>query len=130
MNNVIAFLRFVVKNDEQWYCGYVGVKDDSMLPHSEQSLLFDEYMENDILDKYIDVHGGITFDGKFNKKCYIVPITDIPADWYEYHIYGFDLNHAGDDDIKCDYEYAKAEVLKMKEQMETLIVERTSSTGE
>ena len=35
MNNVIAFLRLVGRDGKrQWYCGYVGVEDDSKIPHS------------------------------------------------------------------------------------------------
>ena len=37
MNNVIAFLRLVSHyGKRQWYCGYVGVEDDSKIPHSIQ----------------------------------------------------------------------------------------------
>lgn len=79
MNNVIAFLRLVGFDDKhQWYCGYVGVKDDSKIPHSIEgdSNMFDDYPNS--LDAQISVHGGITFDGKWEENTAIIPITDIP----------------------------------------------------
>lgn len=130
MNNVIAFLRLVsFDNKNQWYCGYVGVKDDSKIPHSIQADLnmMDNY--SDSLDAQISVHGGITFDGTWNETIPIIPITDIPKDWYNYHCYGFDCNHYNDKEIATDFEYAKKEVLNMKEQMERLIEHISPSTG-
>lgn len=131
MNDVIAFLRLVgFDKKNQWYCGYVGVKDDSKIPHSIQA---DLNMINDYdnsLDAKIYVHGGITFDGAWNETTPIIPITDIPKDWYNYHCYGFDCNHCNDEEIAMDFEYAKEEVLNMKEQMEKLIKHISSSTGD
>lgn len=124
MNKVIAFLRLVGFDDKnQWYCGYVGVKDDSKIPHSIQGDLnmLDDYPNS--LDSKISVHGGITFDGTWDMDTPIIPISDIPIDWYTYHYYGFDLNHLGDEPIATNFEYAKQEVLSMKIQMEELIAE-------
>ena len=131
MNNIIAFLRLVGYDDKrQWYCGYIGVEDDSKIPHSIQGDLdvFDDY--DNSLDAQISVHGGITFDGKWEENTTIIPITDIPKNWYKYHCYGFDLHHCDDEPIAMDFEYAKQEVLSMKEQMEKLIEHMSSSTGD
>ena len=60
MNKVIAFLRLVgFDNNHRWYCGYVGVKDDSMLPKSIQGSIdmLDDYSNS--LDAKISVHGGV-----------------------------------------------------------------------
>ena len=131
MNNVIGFLRLVGYDyKHQWYCGYVGIEDDSKIPHSIQGDLsiFDDY--DNSLDAQISVHGGITFDGKWKENTPIIPITDIPKNWYKYHCYGFDFNHCNDESIAMDFEYAKQEVLSMKEQMEKLIEHMYPSTGD
>lgn len=130
MNKVIAFLRLVtLTNDICWYCGYVGVKDNSMLPKSIQASIkmLDNYSNS--LDAKIFVHGGITFDGTWKMDTPIIPISDIPIDWYTYHYYGFDLNHCNDEIIATNFEYAKQEVINMKKQMEELIAELSPSTG-
>lgn len=108
------------------YCGYVGVKDNSMLPKSYQATTFEELESNpamEHLDDYIRVHGGITFNGVFPQETSIIPLTDIPEDWHTYHIYGFDLNHYDDNEtgISTNFDYAKNEALSMKQQMEELI---------
>lgn len=130
MNKVIAFLRLVSLDDNRrWYCGYVGVKDDSMLPKSIQGSIdmLDDYPNS--LDAKISVHGGITFDGTWDMNTPIIPLTDIPADWHTYHYYGFDVNHCDDEPITTDFEYAKSEALSMKKQMEELIAAVSPSTG-
>lgn len=130
MNNVIAFLRLVgFDNKNQWYCGYVGVKDDSKIPHSIQGdlTMLDNYPNS--LDAKISVHGGITFDDTWNETTPIIPLTDIPIDWYKYHCYGFDFNHCDDESIAMNFEYAKDEALAMKRQMEELIANGCPSTG-
>ena len=130
MNKVIAFLRLVTLDDNNyWYCGYVGVKDNSMLPKSVQGHIYMLNYYSDSLDAKISVHGGITFDGTWRIDTPIIPISDIPADWYTYHYYGFDLNHCDDKPIAMNFEYAKQEVLRMKIQMEELIAELSPSTG-
>lgn len=123
-------MRFVNNGIEKgWYCGYVGVQNASMLPHSVQGDIdmLDKYSES--LDSQISVHGGITFDGTWTENTEIIPLTDIPADWYTYHCYGFDVAHAGDEVIGNNFEYAKQEALSMKEQMEKLIATHSPSTG-
>lgn len=131
MNKVIAFLRLItLDNDNCWYCGYVGVKNNSMLPKSIQANInmLDDYSNS--LDVKISVHGGITFDGTWRMNTPIIPISDIPADWHTYHYYGFDLNHYDDKPIATNFEYAKQEVLNMKKQMEELIAHLSPSTGD
>ena len=123
---IIAFLRHIKTQGMNHYCGYVGVKDSSMLPRSFQASTFEEIdndPEYDCLDNNIRVHGGITFDGVFPKETPIIPLTDIPKDWNTYHIYGFDLNHWNDNEtgISTNFDYAKNEALSMKKQMEELI---------
>ena len=108
------------------YCGYVGVKDSSMLPRSFDASTFEDIEndpEYDYLDNSIQIHGGITFDGVFPQETPIIPLTDIPEDWYTYHIYGFDLNHINDEEngISTNFDYAKEQALSMKKQMEELI---------
>ena len=130
MNDVIAFLRICGLNNHTWYCGYVGVKDDSKIPHSIQGdlTMLDNYPNS--LDAQISVHGGITFDGTWKEITSIIPLTDIPVDWYKYHCYGFDFNHCDDDGpIAMNFEYAKSEALSMKRQMEELIANGCPSTG-
>lgn len=125
MNNVIAFLR-IVGVFGYHYCGYVGIKENDKVPRSLQG-----GGTGYTLDDEISVHGGITFDGHFNQENSIIPITNIPEDWYTYHCYGFDLNHYNDicSGINMDFEYAKKEVIRMKEQMEALLDRISPSTG-
>ena len=123
---IIAFLRHIQGHNMNHYCGYVGVKDSSMLPRSSQVSTFEDIEndpEYDYLDNSIRVHGGITYDGYFQKETPIIPLTDIPEDWHTYHFYGFDLNHYNDNEngISTDFDYAKNEALSMKQQMEELI---------
>ena len=132
MNNVIAFLRRIVRPGEEQlfhYCGYVGVKDASMLPLSSEGG-GDENQH--LLDDEIHVHGGITFDGRMNRFEDIIPLTDIPHDWYTYHIYGFDLFHHADieSDMSTNIEYAVLETIRMKVQIAALVDKMSPSTGE
>lgn len=102
-----------------------------MLPKCFQNSDFEETVNGKILlDDFIHVHKGITFIGKFDSSTSIIPITDIPSDYHTYYYYGFDLGHAGDEEIGNNYQYAKAEVLSMKEQMEKLIAKLSPSTGD
>lgn len=132
MNNVIAFLRLITRSHKGYYCGYVGVKDDSMLPDSIQANIAMTNSFDKALDDYISIHGGITFDGYFKENTSILPLTDIPIDWYKYHAYGFDLNHSRDnvEGISMNFDYAKEQALSMKEQMERLIEQLSPSTGD
>ena len=123
---IIAFLRHINHYGQNYYCGYIGVKDSSMLPKSYQGSTFEDVEDNpeyNYLDDNIQVHGGITFDGVFPQETLIIPLTDIPEDWHTYHIYGFDLDHNDDKKtgISTNFDYAKNEALSMKQQMEELI---------
>lgn len=132
MNNVIAFLRRIVRPGEEplfHYCGYVGVKDASILPLSSEG---GGDRNQHLLDDEIHVHGGITFDGRINRLEEIIPLTDIPQDWFTYHIYGFDLFHHTDIEsgLSTNIEYAILETLNMRVQIKALIDKMSSSTGE
>lgn len=133
-NKVIAFLRYINKSYDGYngyYCGYVGVKDNSMLPKCYQNGGINDIESNKVLlDDLITVHKGITFAAEFHCSTSVIPITDIPSDYNTYYYYGFDLGHAGDEEIGNNYQYAKAEVLSMKEQMEKLIAKLSPSTGD
>lgn len=130
-NKVIAFLRLVNIPYNSYFCGYVGVKDNSMLPKCFQNSDFEETVNRKILlDDLIHVHKGITYAGTCNCSTSVIPITDIPSDYHTYYYYGFDLGHFGDEEIGNDYQYAKSEVLNMKEQMEKLIAKLSPSTGD
>lgn len=131
MNNVIAFLRRIVRPGEEQlfhYCGYVGVKDASMLPLSSEGG-GDENQH--LLDDEIHVHGGITFDGRMSIFEDIIPLTDVPKNWFTYHIYGFDMFHHDDIEsgLSTNIEYAILETLSMKVQIEALIDKISPSTG-
>ena len=127
MTQVIAFLRRIATRDitgttYTYYCGYVGVKDASSLPNSYMNdiAVWDDY--DNSLNAKISVHGGITYDNTFRKNISIIPLTDIPADWYKYRCIGFDMNHLDDELIRNNYDFAKTETMKLKEQIEKLLV--------
>lgn len=65
------------------------------------------------------------------KKYPIIPISNIPDNWSDYHYYGFDLDHFGDDidGISVDFDYAVKETLNMQKQIEELIAQYVPSTG-
>lgn len=125
-HKVIAFLRHITSKNiynqpYSYYCGYVGIEDANSLPNSIQGSInmFDDF-ENS-LDNKISVHGGITYDNTFIKDVSIIPLTDIPANWYEYRCIGFDMNHFGDEAIRDNYDFAKAEAISLKEQIKKLL---------
>ena len=118
---VIAFLRKITLSPNSWYRGYVGFKNNPKIPNSMMSKvnIWDNY--EDSLDSKIDVHKGITYDGNFLETTSIIPLTDIPKDWYTYRCVGFDLYHFNDEAIALDFDYAKAEALHLKEQIEEML---------
>lgn len=125
-HKVIAFLRHITfkhiyNQPYSYYCGYVGIKDANSLPDSVQRniVMFDDF-ENS-LDNKISIHGGITYDNTFIENVSIIPLTDIPANWYEYRCIGFDMNHVDDEAIRDNYDFAKAEAISLKEQIEKLL---------
>lgn len=126
MTQVIAFLRHIttkgiISPSYSYYCGYVGIKDSNSLPDSIQrnTEMLDYY--DDSLDDKISVHGGITYDNTFRQNISIIPLTDIPADWYKYRCIGFDMNHCDDELVRNNYDFAKTETMKLKEQIEKLL---------
>ena len=77
--------------------------------------------DNLSLDNRVVVHGGITFDGQFGGAEEIIPITEIPADWWKYRIVGFDCAHFGDTEETCPFEFVREETMRLKKQIERLI---------
>lgn len=116
---MFAFLRKIRFNEKfHHYCGYVGVDDKSKYPISYNEALFGG--EEDYLENHIKVHGGITFSRTFDKNVEIIPLTAIPENWHEHFIYGFDLNHYGDEETGTskDFRFAKEQTLSLLNQLE------------
>ena len=88
-------------------------------------------MYDAIADK-LNVHGGVTFCNSFPKTTSIIPISNIPDNWHEYHYYGFDLTHFNDkiNGISTNFKYAVKETLAMQNQLEELIAQYVPSTGD
>lgn len=100
------------------YNGYVGIIDDAGVPLSRQGGC-EDYETS--LDNLVSVHGGITFDGKFDKGEEIIPLTETPADWWKYRIVGFDCASFGDTEENCPFEFVKQEALSLQRQIEEII---------
>lgn len=100
------------------YNGYVGIIDGDNIP-----LSYDNSNVNydNSLDARVEVHGGITFDDRLSKEQSIIPITEIPVDWWKYRIVGFDCAHLGDTEENCPFEFAKEEALRLQKQIEEII---------
>lgn len=126
----IAFIRpirYSNNADTHHYCGYVGVKNNSLLPKAYMDSSYDSESDEKCLDSIIDVHGGITFAGQFSdKKISIIPITAIPIDYLDYYYYGFDLNHSNDNETgkSVDFNYALQQTKLLKKQIDDLIKKR------
>ena len=101
------------------YNGYVGIIDGDSVPLSYQRENSNDSRPR--LDDMVLVHGGITFDGKFGGADDIIPLTEIPADWWEYRIIGFDCAHWKDTEENCPFEFVKEEALRLRKQIEQLI---------
>lgn len=138
MQKTICFVRCICRNDSiHHYCGYVGISnDDVSIINNELLKTMDdetkEWLLYDAIATKLSVHGGITFHGKFNKNYSIIPIGNIPYNWYDYTYYGFDLNHFGDDinGISTNFDCAVQETLGIQKQLEELIVQYAPSTGD
>jgi hypothetical protein len=131
---VIAFLRwnpFHHKLREKWgddpsigceYNGYVAFSEE-LPPTWQGSHSFDR---DDVLDKIVDVHGGITYDSEMNTTYPMIPLTAIPdpEELKTFRCIGFDTLHCGDTRDKWPIERVKAETLKLMHQIENLIAER------
>lgn len=101
------------------YNGYVGIIDRELTPtpHPE---LFGAYISHS--GKEIYVHGGITYD-----SCMadfeiphdgIIPLTEMPNEWWQYQVVGFDCGHWGDNPEKWPFEEVKKETLDLLRQIE------------
>lgn len=102
------------------YNGYVGIIDGNSVPLSCQGKhCYEDYDKS--LDSKVDIRGGITFDDKFDEQANIIPLTEIPTDWWKYRVVGFDCAHFGDTEENCPFEFAKQEALNLREQIEKLI---------
>lgn len=112
---VVAFLA----KTSLWgrYNGYVAFKEK--LPLSIQGGC--DYENEPMLDEYIDIHGGITFDDHIDMDTPIIPITAVPEDFYSYRVVGFDTCHALDMTEEWTFEEVKNETLKLKKQVESLL---------
>ena len=113
---VVAFLA----KTSLWgrYNGYVAFKEK--LPLSIQGGC--DYENEPMLDEYIDIHGGITYDNpSISEKQPIIPITAIPEDFYSYRVIGFDTCHTLDMIEEWIFEEVKNETLNLKSQIEELI---------
>lgn len=128
-----AFIRKIrhLFDDDFHYCGYVGLLVDNVLLPCRNTL-DDLFSEDKYLDDEISIHGGITYNGKFNQGYEIIPLTAIPENWYDYFCYGFDLNHHLDKEsnISTNFEYAKKECLNLQKQIEELLDKYLPSTGD
>lgn len=101
------------------YNGYVGIIGGDSVPLSCQGKRNYEDYDNS-LDSKVDVHGGITFDGNFDETDSIIPITEIPADWWKYRIIGFDCANFGDTEENCPFEFVREETLRLLKQIDKL----------
>ena len=101
------------------YNGYVGIIDRELTPtpHPE---LFGAYISRS--GKEISVHGCITYDsymGDFEiPHDGIIPLTEMPDEWWQYQVVGFDCNHWGDTPDKWPFEEVKKETLDLQRQIE------------
>ena len=92
----------------EWYCGYVKIPKNNNL----YGLRYSRNMpylgfENEMIESYFDVHGGITFSGR---------ISELNNDWF----LGFDCAHYGDNTITQDADYTERECKKLIDQIVAL----------
>lgn len=107
------------------YCGYVGISNDVKIPDSWQGAA--SFDDDNALDNKVKVHGGITYDEYTSEwmENDIKPITDMPKDWHECRIVGFDLNHYSDykTGVHSNLDYCISETKSLLEQINNLIKE-------
>ena len=101
------------------YNGYVGIIDGDNVPLSYQGENSNDNRPR--LDDMVLVHGGITFDGKFGGAEEIIPLTEIPDDWWKYRIVGFVCAHFRDTEENCPFEFVREETMSLRKQIEQLI---------
>lgn len=94
------------------YNGYVGIIEDTtnVVDYTDSRLFNTDY--------YINVHGGVTFDGTLQPDTFILPLTDIPENWYNYRVVGFDCNHSCDKNKERPLDYVKEQTMSMMNQIE------------
>lgn len=94
------------------YNGYVGIIEDTtnVVDYTDHRLFDTDY--------YINVHGGVTFDGTLKPDTFILPLTDIPENWYNYRVVGFDCNHSFDKNKERPLDYVKEQTMSMMNQIE------------
>ena len=138
MQKTVCFVRCIYRDDIiHHYCGYVGItKNDVSVINTELLKTISDkdkkWLEYDAIASKLNVHGGVTFSSNVPRTTPIIPISDIPNNWHEYHYYGFDLNHYGDDvnGVSTNFEYAVKETLNMQKQIGELIAQYVPSTGD
>ncbi len=91
-----------------WYCGYVKIPKNNNL----YKLLYWRNMpylglENETIESYFYVHGGITFAGR---------IPELNNNWF----LGFDCAHAGDNPMIQDADYTERECKELIDQIVAL----------
>lgn len=84
------------------------------------------YLEEYKTDEVLDVHGGITWDNKFNINHFkdiefITPnVNSIPEDW---RVFGFDTMHIDDNPNNWNKEKVIKETLDLQQQLEELCIQ-------
>ena len=101
------------------YNGYVGIIDRGLTPTAHEGL-FGDYIAAS--GKIISVHGHITYDSNASDFKIphdgIIPLTEIPNEWWQYQVVGFDCGHWGDTPEKWPFEEVKKETLDLQRQIE------------
>lgn len=107
------------------YNGYVAT--DEHLPESWQTWQRTHDVdadENNLLDAFVDVHGGITLDTTMSANWSIVPLTPVPVSADEFHrfrVIGFDTLHICDTPEMWGYEQVRKETLRFYAQIVELL---------
>lgn len=88
-----------------WYCGYVKIPENNNLYGLEYSCNMPYHgCENETIEFYFDVHGGITFAEK---------ISELNNDWF----LGFDCRHFGDNPMIQNASYTERECKNLIDQI-------------
>ena len=102
------------------YNGYVAF-DKELPPSWQGSGSFDS---DNVLDRLVHVHGGITFDNSMSAltDCPIIPLTEIPNPEIlkNFRCIGFDTLHCDDTKERWTLEATKEEALNLMKQIEAL----------
>lgn len=105
------------------YNGYVAF--DAELPNSYTNC-WDT--EEEVLDDYVSVHGGITYDRVICPDgLEMIPLTEIPAPekWSDgIRCVGFDTAHLGDSKEKWNFQTCREETLSLMNDIKALIEQR------